>query len=327
MKEQFEKAKGFICFYLSLPLFVLMVLVSGVGVLGKDVQVSANTQIIKNVFEKETNNSTTKKIEVEFSEDSGFAIVARDLSKDYNILNSTNKQVDEKDLLSRPLPYAYKKDVPLVLVIHTHATECYADLTESFPTADENGRHGYYNQSSETRSEDKSKNMVAIGEAFCEVLAEEGIGVIQCRTLNDKDDYNGAYSNSREKIKEYLEKYPSIKYIIDIHRDSLQGANGDKTKTLASKIEGSAQVMLVNGVSFDGWESNLSLALKYKKAMDESYPSLSRPIYLREAKYNLDMTKASLLLEVGTCANTFLEAEKAARLAAECLAIVIKQES
>ncbi len=327
MKEQIEKAKGFICFYLSLPLFVLMVLVSGVGVLGNEASTPQDINTINHVSQKETSNSTTDKIELELSEEKGFAIVARDLSKDYNILNSTNKTVNEEKLLSNPLPYAYKSDVPLVLVIHTHATECYADVTESFPTADENGRYGYYNESSATRSEEKSKNMIAIGEAFCEVLAEEGIGVIQCRTLNDKDDYNNAYSNSRERIKEYIAKYPSIKYIIDIHRDSLEGTNKNKTKTLASEIEGSAQVMLVNGVSFEGWENNLALALKYKKAMDENYPSLSRPIYLRDAKYNLDITKGSLLLEVGTCANTFDEAEKAARLAARCFALVIKQGS
>ncbi len=327
MKEQIKKAKGFICFYLSLPLFVLMVLVSGVGVLGSEKNPPKYINEESHIFKEEVSNCATAEIKLEPSEEKGFAIIAKDLSKDYNVLNSTSKEIDEEELLSSPLPYVYKKDVPLVLVIHTHATECYADASISFSTADEKGHYGHYDKSSDTRSDDKSINMVAIGEAFCEVLSEEGVGAVQCRTLNDKDDYNNAYSNSRERIKEYLEKYPTIKYIIDIHRDSLEGANGDKTKTLASKIEDTAQVMLVNGISFDGWENNLGLALKYKKAMDENYPSLSRPIYLRSAKYNLDITKGSLLLEVGTCANTFEESEKAARLAAKCFALVIKQES
>ena len=158
-------------------------------------------------------------------------------------------------------------------------------------------------------------------------LSEKGIGVIQCRTLNDDGDYNNAYKNSRREIEDYLKKYPTIKYVVDIHRDSLIGNDNSKTKTLADFEEKTAQVMFVCGTSFDGWRENLSVALKIKKTMDEEYPSLSRPIYLRNSKYNLDLTKGSLLLEVGTCGNTLKEAKRAARLAAECFASVIKQEN
>ncbi len=327
MKETIRNVKHFICFYLTLPLFVLALLLSGVTVSGNQREKKISS-IIKREVRTEEINISTFPIQTEITKEKGqYVIAGQDLSKEYNILNTTSETVDEEELISLPLDYPYVDSLPLVLVIHTHATECYSEQSQSYATADINGNYGFYDSETETRSSDTSKNMIAVGEVFAEVLSNEGIGVIQCRTLNDLNDYNNAYKNAREKIEEYIKKFPSIKYIVDIHRDSLQSENGTKTKTFATEIEDCAQVMFVNGTVFDDWENNLALALKIKKVMDEEYPSLSRPIYLRQSKYNLDMTKASLLLEVGTCANTLEEAKKGARLSAECFAKVIKQES
>lgn len=325
MKEKIKIAKDFICFYLALPLFVLMVLATGVGAVGSE---AIDYHDICMDEEREISNPSSKKIEEEISSDKGgFTIVAKNLSKDYNILNATDKKIDEDKLLKEPLIYNFDDSVPMVLVVHTHATECYALKEQSFSTPDESGSYGFYDSDSTTRSMDTSENMIAIGEAFCSTLSKNGVSAIQCRIMHDKEDYNTSYANSRKSIEEYLEEFPSIKYVIDIHRDSLTSNDGTKTKVMSKDIDKCAQVMLVNGTVFDNWEDNLSLALKFKKAMDEKYPSLSRPIYLRNSRYNLDLTRGSLLLEVGTCANTLEEALKAAELSAECFASVIKQGS
>lgn len=325
MKEKIKTAKDFICFYLALPLFVLMVLATGVGAVGSEAVV--NTHMLINE-EKEISNPSSKIISGEVSSDQGvFTISAKDLSKDYNVLNATSKEIDEDELLASPLVYKYHDSAPMVLVVHTHGTECYSSKEQSFSTPDEKGRYGFYNSDSATRSTDVQSNMIAIGEAFCSTLSKNGVSAIQCRIMHDREDYNSSYANSRQSIEEYLDEFPSIKYVIDVHRDSLTAEDGTKTKVIASDIEGCAQVMLVNGTAFDNWEDNLSLALKFKKVMDEKYPSLSRPIYLRNSKYNLDLTRGSLLLEVGTCANTLEEAKKAAELSAECFATLIKQGS
>lgn len=326
MKEKLRALREFICFYLALPLFVLMFLVAGVSA----AEINEKEEEAKTPSPSVVEEAISVSLEIEgeiYESENSLPIVARDLSKSYDILNSTSFTPDEDRLLKAALPYPYKEGVPIVLVVHTHATECYADDRESFSTPDEKGNYGFYTSESETRSSDTEKNIVAVGEVFASVLSENGIGVIQCRTLNDEGDYNNAYSNSRKEILKYLEKYPSIKYIIDIHRDSLVANDGKKTKTLAFFDEPCAQVMFVSGTIFDGWESNLSVALKTKQVMDEKYPSLSRPIYLRSSKYNLDLTRGSLLLEIGTCANTLDEAKRAAELAAECFSSVIKQES
>ncbi len=325
MKKIIHRAINFTCFYLTLPLFIFTVLAMGAKSLEAPTAYQANDAEYDT---EEYEVLPTHEIEGEIQNPKGsYPIVSKDLSKDYNILNSTNEIINEEELLSVPLPH--KNSEPVVLVVHTHGTECYSDNSESFASADINGNYGFYTNSSTTRTSDTEKNVVAIGEAFCKILAENGIQSIQCRIMHDSEDYNSSYSNSRKSISQYLEKYPSIKYVIDIHRDSLGGEGGEKIKTSASHIDGSAQVMLVagcngNGVSYPCWKNNLALALQYKKVMDEKYPSLSRPIYLRYSRYNLDLTEGSLLLEVGSCANTLEEALKAAELAAECFAELLK---
>ncbi len=325
MKEKFSIIKKFIYFYLSIPLFVLMLLSMGAGAV-------YNTEVSDVEYDmpydvEEMQIIPSSELEGEASNpDGSYPIVAKNLSKDYDILNSTNETIDENELLKIKLP---NEKSPTVLVVHTHGTECYAQSEHSFPSADKDGYYGYYTDDEYTRSTDTTKNVIAIGDAFCQTLAENGISTIHCRIMHDKDDYNSAYANSRKSIKGYLEKYPSIKYVIDIHRDSLGGEGGEKIKTLSDS--GSAQVMLVagcngNGVIYHNWKENLSLALKYKKVMDDNEPSLSRPIYLRYSRYNLDLITGSLLLEVGSCANTFEEALEAAILSAECFAKLLQQE-
>lgn len=323
MKEAINSIKIFVCFYLTLPLFVFLCLTAGVKALGESPQPAA---VQHHTDSPDSILHPNSYISKEIQNPAGTSpIVAKDLSKEYNILNSTNESISEDELLSIALPHGNSE--PVVLVVHTHGTECYADGTESFSTPDSDGYYGFYTSDSETRTTDTEKNVIAIGEIFCNTLAEKGIRSIQSRIMHDKDDYNSAYANSRRTISEYLEKYPSIKYVIDLHRDSL--GDSERIKTSASKIPECAQVMLVagchgNGVIYPIWKENLSLALKYKKVMDEKHPSLSRPIYLRYSRYNLDLKVGSLLLEVGSCANSFDEAAKAARLAAECFAEMLK---
>ncbi len=328
MKNVIYSLKRFICFYLILPLFVFILLLANITVLGNSLDKSKENITWSDKLEDRALLPTESLSSVIEIPDGALPIIAMNMSKEYNVLNSTSVQIDEEELLSYTLPEINQNEIS-VLIVHTHATECYADESESFPFPDADGRYGYYTSESDTRNEDTEKNMIAVGEEFCRALADHGIQSIQCRRLHDKDDYNSSYKNSRESIKEYLLKFPSIKYVIDIHRDSLTTNENAKIKTSANSINGCAQVMMVagcegQGVKYDLWEKNLSLSLKYKKVMDEKYPSLSRPIYLRHSKYNLDLLEGSILLEIGSCGNTLSEALKAARLAAECFAVTIK---
>lgn len=83
--------------------------------------------------------------------------------------------------------------------------------------------------------------------------------------------------------------------------------------------------MLVCGTDEGGsghteWRDNLSFALTLQAALHTSYSGLMRPINLRTASFYQDLRKGSLLLEVGTSANTLAEAKRSAVLFAAALA-------
>lgn len=222
--------------------------------------------------------------------------------------------LEQKAALS--VPNAAK---PTVLIYHSHTTEGYTLLDA-----------GYYTKSTDLRSDSSTQNMVRVGDELCAYLEKCGIGVVHDRTTHDKD-YSGAYDHSRKTVAGYLEKYPSIEITIDVHRDDITYDNKTKVKPTA-KIKGkkAARMMIIAGCeynrvkNFPDWEYNLRFDLAVQQQVEKQYPGLMRPILFSERKYNMDMTRNSFLLEVGTDGNTLDEACYSARLFATALAQVIQ---
>ena len=216
------------------------------------------------------------------------------------------------------------EDEPIVLIIHTHGTEAYS----------EENRNSYSDTANVPRSTDTSENVVAVGRVMSEVFTERGIPNIHCKIMHDEESYKDSYSRSAETIKKYLALYPSIKYVFDVHRDSIVKENGEKIRPVFSyNGETVAQVMSVVGTnelgaSFPDWEKNLNLALKLHTLTEEKYGAMSRPINLRGAAFNQHYSESSLLLEVGSCGNTLAEAKRAGELLADSLSdLIIKGNS
>lgn len=286
-------------------------------------------------FPEESFISDTRTLEAQTLPQGFYPVVMTNLSpKGYDIINDTKYTLDEEELLKMPYPYSFDGDGPLVLVLHTHGTEAFFE--EDTPTLALYGNggnelvDGYYNANvAAPRSDDTSKNIVRVGSVFSERLNTLGIETIHCQIMHDKDDYNTAYKKSLATAEEYLERYPSIKYIVDLHRDSLIRTNKEKLKpTVTVNGKKTAQIMIVAGSDAGGsyhpnWRENLAFFLKYKHLCDEIYPELSRVVYLRTSRFNQHLTKASFILEVGSCGNTLEEAENAALLAADVLAELI----
>ena len=127
---------------------------------------------------------------------------------------------------------------------------------------------------------------------------------------------------SGEAIAQYLESWPSIRIVFDIHRDAL-GSDGVVYKTMAEE-EGTvaSQLMLLVGTDASGlehpnWRSNLALALYLQEAVGRKHPTLMRPVTLVQQRYNQHLTAGSLILEVGSSGNTLQEALAAIRLFAD----------
>ena len=81
------------------------------------------------------------------------------------------------------------------------------------------------------------------------------------------------------------------------------------------------------GASFPDWGEHLALAMQIQQQMNSLWPGLARPITLRTARFNQQLTKGSLLVEVGTAGNAPEEAELAARLFAAELAKTLEERS
>ncbi len=257
--------------------------------------------------------------------------------KTFDIINDTDFQLDRKKTDNAEYPFlAPSAKGPTVLIVHTHATEAfYKDDSEvsyfkkTNPPENENIVGYYLKDSAAPRSPDTSENMVRIGEVFAQTLENLGISAIHDKTLHDLNNYNGAYQSTYQTVTKYLDEYPTIQYIFDIHRDSLIKADGTKMAP-STTINGksTAQVMLVVGSNQSGyyhpnWQSNLSLALRYRKHLAEISEDFVRPIYLRTGRFNQQVSVGSMLLEIGSCGTTLEEAENAAMYAAEALADMI----
>ena len=236
-----------------------------------------------------------------------------------DVLDGTNFGIDLQMYLQKEYPIATPDtDEPLVLIVHTHGSESYLpDGTD------------YYLPDEDFRSTDPTQTVIAVGEVIAESLNALGIKTIHDKTLHDTEDFNRAYSYTRKTIEAYLQAYPSILYIFDVHRDSIETASGICSKTYTT-IDGTptAQVMLVvgtnqNGASHPNWKTNLTVATHLQNRMHELYPTLARPLNLRADAFNQSLSQGALLVEIGSCGNTVTEAKNAARLFAWAFASLL----
>ena len=234
------------------------------------------------------------------------------------LYNRTSLDADLASAASASVPITLPDEGPQILIVHTHATEAYTpDGTDVYTPSDNN-----------TRTLDNNYNMVRVGDEMEKVFTEMGLGVIHDTTLHDYPQYNGAYDRSAKTVAAYLEQYPTIRVVLDVHRDALIGEDGTVYKAVTT-VDGTstAQVMLVLGSSEGGehpnWMQNLTLACKIQNGLNTLYPTLARPMTLRSSRYNQHLSSGSLLVEVGTHGNTLQEALAAARLFARAAGQVL----
>lgn len=241
----------------------------------------------------------------------------------FYIKDSVGAGTDFDKLLDLPLGFELENtSEPQVLIFHTHTTESYIEYDE-----------GYYHESFYPRTRDNTKNMVSVGEALAQSLRKQGVGVIHATQVHDYPEYTGAYDRSWETITDYIEEYPSIKVVLDIHRDSIAGEDGSKVKpTFEADGKKAAQIMIMAGcdpyneMGFPDWEYNLRFALKLQETAEDMYPGMTRPLYFGYFAYNMPITRGSLLIEVGTDVNTVSEAQYTGKLLGNVLARVLQRE-
>lgn len=244
---------------------------------------------------------------------------ATDVTGNTAIRNATLSLSPDFDALLKAGPTLTVEDAaaPTVLIYHTHTSESYA--------LNSDGRY-YPEQPTHTAEEDR--NVLRIGDELCAVLEQRGVGVIHDRTVYD-DEYEGAYARSRAAAQRYLKENPTLQITVDVHRDAFKEKGRHVKPTALIGGKKAAQIMIITGAEEDGiefphWEENLRFALHLQQTAQEKYTGLMKPVFFCPRRYNMDLTKNSVLLEIGTEVNTLEEAIYSARLMGDVLADCVK---
>ncbi len=226
------------------------------------------------------------------------------------ILNMDNEKLPAIDLSGA---------APRVLIYSTHSTEAYTQTDEN-----------KYDPSSEWRTEDETRNIIAVGALLARELQEKyGFAVIHDTTNHEPPDFYTSYNRSLDTMEKYKEQYPSIDVFIDVHRDAdeSEGENKDYVEIDGKRV---ARLMFVvgtgQGVTGVGWEErphwqqNYQLALDITDELNKICPTLGKPVRVKTGRYNQHMSSRAMLIEVGHNKNTLEEAMNAMPYFAKALA-------
>lgn len=207
-----------------------------------------------------------------------------------------------------------KSGEPQVLIMHTHTTESFEPYVRST-----------YDPSFNYRTTDPAYNIISVGNTITQQLEAAGISVIHDTTIHDYPSYNGSYERSAETVKTILAEYPSIRVVLDIHRDAIQDGNTLLQPVVEINGKEAAQVMIISGcddgtMDMPNYIQNFHFACRLQTCMEQNYPGLTRPILFDYRKYNQDLTTGSLLIEVGTHGNTLEQVQYSGELVGKALA-------
>lgn len=196
---------------------------------------------------------------------------------------------------------------PLVLIYHTHATESYQPMSDgNFHCLQEKG------------------TVREVGNELAQQLQKKGIPVIHDKTLHDSPSYNQSYARSLETVQSYLRKNPSIKIVIDLHRDAAMYV-GNVGKTMQVQGNSIAKYSLVIGKGNANYEQLKGFANQINAKADKLYPGFSGRIIEKEYRFNQYVCDRYLLLEVGNNENTIDQARLTGKYFADVLEAYIKE--
>ncbi len=237
------------------------------------------------------------------------------------IKNRTGLDIDFNASQRKPLTFKVSKNSssPQVLIYHTHTSEAYLDETVD-----------YYYESYYSRTQNEAFSVVAVGDVITQTLQNRGINTLHDKTVHDST-YDGAYDRSAQTVEADMKRCKDIKVVLDIHRDALGSEDAKVKPVFEHDGKTAAQIMILSGCDpnnergFTNWQNNLSFAMKLQHKAEELYPGMTRPVSFDYFAYNEYICDGSLLIEVGSDANSIDEAETTAALLGEVLAQVLAE--
>lgn len=141
--------------------------------------------------------------------------------------------------------------------------------------------------------------------------------------------YSYSYKASRILLEKRKKEYPTLKYFIDLHRDSL--VKERTTTTISNKKY--AKILFIVGLENKNYQKNLTFTENINKCLNEKYPTLSKGIYKKQGPgvdgvYNQDFSPYTILVEMGGYENTTSEVMNSSIAFSNCfLEVINKNES
>ena len=236
------------------------------------------------------------------------------INKNYKPVNllSTNyyELVDTKKKKVNVNSNSNSNSLPLIYIYNSHQTEEY--LPSNF-------------------IESEVKPTVMMADYIMEDIFNKNNfnTIVEERSIKQKLNENNwkyykSYDASRIYIDDTKTNNPSIKYFIDVHRDSLKR---DKT-TVEINGKSYAKTIFLIGLENDNYNENLEFTTKINDKLNEKYPNLSKGIYKKGGEgvngvYNQDNSKYTILLEIGGPENNTTEVLNSTLAFADCFMEVI----
>ena len=149
---------------------------------------------------------------------------------------------------------------------------------------------------------------------FQDKLAKQNIktlvledNIIDYMNLNNMK-HSQSYKASRHFITSTIQNNPTLKLIIDLHRDSI---NKEKSTAIIND-KACAKIVFVVGSEYDTYEENLKLTNQLNEKIKEKYPDISRGVMIKGGAgnngiYNQDLSPKIILLELGSDTNNIGE--------------------
>ncbi|SET41877.1 stage II sporulation protein P [Natronincola peptidivorans] len=213
--------------------------------------------------------------------------------------------------VQKPRTINFEEGKPHILIYHTHGTESYKPASE-----------GNYHTLR------KEYSVITIAEIMKAELEKRGYNVIHDTTYHDYPSYSGSYSRSLETAQKILKDNPSIKVVLDVHRDGYDHieTNPNRENIIANNrvtIHGETctRFQFVIGPASPNRKQVETFASFVKAVSDSKYPGFSKHVLVKPyGSFNQFLADHYGLLEVGSNANTIQEARRTAVYLAEVLA-------
>lgn len=283
----------------------------------------SNSEFVRLLLAEGNPNFTVQKKEKKNFLDSFFSLFHIDLANPFQMIKSNYSYQDYADNSSdeeeQPTGSEYVEDPypekevtePIVYLYNTHQLEEYKQENQE--------------------SYNVTPNVMMLSYIVREKLNDKGIPTI----VEENDvsaflqannwSYASSYKVTRLLMEDAKTKNPTLKYFIDLHRDSV--SKSISTATINKKNY--AKILFIIGLENPNYQENLTVTTTINNMLEEKYPGITRGIYKKEGKgvngvYNQDFDKNTILFEVGGPENTIEEVLNTADAISTVLAEYIK---